>query len=68
LRDDRIACPRCGKSIVPRIVTNRGKLTRSVCPFCGATIKNFGSWWPLLAIVLIVVAMLFLVLPALMAP
>lgn len=39
--DDRIACPRCAKRIVPRIITNRGTLSHSVCPFCGGTVKNF---------------------------
>ena len=47
-KDDRIACPHCAKRIVPRIVTQQGTLTHSVCPFCGGQIKQFYSRWPLL--------------------
>jgi hypothetical protein len=35
--DERIPCLR--KKIVPRIITDRGVLRRSVCPFCGRTVK-----------------------------
>lgn len=40
--DDRVACPHCGKKMVPRIITDRGSLSKSVCPFCGGTYKDFG--------------------------
>jgi cold shock CspA family protein len=40
-RDDRVRCPRCGKHMVPRIITDRGALSHSVCPFCGGTFKSF---------------------------
>lgn len=40
-RNDRIECPGCERNIVPRIVTNRGTLDHSVCPFCGTTIEDF---------------------------
>lgn len=39
--DDRVACSHCGKKMVPRIITDRGSLSKSVCPFCGGTHKNF---------------------------
>ena len=39
--DDRINCPRCGKKIVPRMIIYRGELEKSVCPYCGATVKKF---------------------------
>ena len=39
--DDRIICPNCNKRIVPRIITYYGNLDKSVCPYCGITIKNF---------------------------
>lgn len=42
---DRIPCPHCQKEIVPRIVTIYGRVDRSVCPFCGETVKNFSKWW-----------------------
>lgn len=41
--DDRISCPSCGKKIVPRMITNRGEPQKSVCPYCAATVKTFGS-------------------------
>jgi hypothetical protein len=28
--------------MVPRIITDRGSLSKSVCPFCGGTYKDFG--------------------------
>lgn len=40
--DDRVACPHCHKKMVPRIITDRGSLSKSVCPFCGGTYKDFG--------------------------
>jgi cold shock CspA family protein len=61
-QDDRIPCPHCGKKIVPRIITDRGSLSHSVCPFCGGTVKSFRSWRPLVLILLW--AFLFLVVPA----
>ena len=44
-RDDRIKCPECGKAIVPRIITDRGSLSHSVCPFCGTQIKYLADWY-----------------------
>jgi cold shock protein len=55
--DERIPCQHCGKKIVPRIITDRGVLRRSVCPFCGGTVKNFRSWWPF--VVVLVAALLY---------
>lgn len=46
-RDDRVVCRHCGKRIVPRIITAGGELSQSVCPFCGGTIRDFPSRWPL---------------------
>ena len=40
---DRVICSSCGKAIIPRIITYRGSLDRSVCPFCGKTYKNFSA-------------------------
>ncbi|WP_169308281.1 cold shock domain-containing protein [Ferrimonas aestuarii] len=40
-RDDRIECTRCSRKIVPRIITDRGNLDHSVCPYCGAWIEDF---------------------------
>jgi cold shock CspA family protein len=39
---DRVVCNGCGKQMVPRVITHRGSLSKSVCPFCGATYKEFG--------------------------
>ena len=40
----RVKCASCGMAMVPRMITFRGSLDRSVCPFCGATYKNFGCF------------------------
>ena len=54
-RDDRIVCPHCQKTIVPRIITDRGKLSRSVCPFCGGTVRDFKEFWKALFAIIVVV-------------
>jgi cold shock protein len=41
--DDRIKCPSCDKKIIPRLITYQGEPEKSVCPFCGATVRIFGS-------------------------
>lgn len=41
--DDRINCPSCGKKIVPRMITYRGKPEKSVCPYCAATVRQFSN-------------------------
>lgn len=41
--DDRVTCGHCGKKMVPRIITDRGSLSKSVCPFCGGTHKDFSA-------------------------
>ena len=40
--DDRVTCTHCGKKMIPRLVTYRGRPTKSLCPFCGETFKDFG--------------------------
>lgn len=41
--DDRINCPSCGKKIVPRLITYRGRPEKSVCPYFGAPVKTFSQ-------------------------
>lgn len=41
--DDRINCPECGKKIVPRMITYNGSPSKSVCPYCATTIKEFSK-------------------------
>lgn len=41
--DNRPACSGCGRRMVPRIITHRGHLDRSVCPFCGTTHQRFAG-------------------------
>ena len=53
--DDRIDCPHCHKRIVPRIITDRGSLSRSVCPFCGGTVKDFNSFGRIVLIIAIII-------------
>lgn len=64
-RNDRIDCPRCGTSIVPRVVTDRGRLTRTVCSFCGTTVKRFRSWLPVLVAILLLIVVSAVVLQVL---
>ncbi len=40
-RDDRIECTGCSRKIVPRIITDKGSLDHSVCPYCGTWIEDF---------------------------
>lgn len=40
-RDDRVECKSCKRLIVPRIITDRGSLDHSVCPFCGTWVKDY---------------------------
>lgn len=40
LDDGRVRCPNCGKRVVPRIVTWRGKPEASYCPLCGSLLKQ----------------------------
>ncbi|MCF2826360.1 cold shock domain-containing protein [Pseudoalteromonas sp. L23] len=40
-RDDRIECTECSRKIVPRIITDKGSLDHSVCPYCGTWIEDF---------------------------
>ena len=39
--DDRVTCSSCGRRMVPRLITYRGSVEKSVCPFCGAVYKDF---------------------------
>ena len=41
--DDRVTCSHCGKKMIPRIITASGSLSKSVCPFCGGTHKDFSA-------------------------
>jgi len=58
--DDRIQCPNCNKKIVPRLVTYRGNPDKSLCPYCGAVVKDFNgsSLWLIALIVVLVVGAL----------
>lgn len=42
-RDDRVECGSCGRKMVPRLITYQGEPQKSVCPFCGAVYRSFGS-------------------------
>jgi cold shock CspA family protein len=41
---DKVECPYCHKMVYPRMVTYRRRADRTLCPFCGGTIKNFRGW------------------------
>ena len=45
-QDDRVTCPKCYKKIYPKLIHDRGFLgnptpRKSLCPFCGSTVKKF---------------------------
>jgi len=42
-QDDRVTCEHCNRKMVPRIITDRGSLSHSVCPFCGSTYEDFSN-------------------------
>ena len=41
--DQRVTCTHCGKKMVPRIISYRGQPSKSVCPYCAGTYKDFGG-------------------------
>jgi hypothetical protein len=60
VNDDRVVCHNCGRRMVPRLITYRGDVERTVCPFCASTYQEFAPTFPrvlawILAIVLCVV-------------
>ena len=40
-RLDRVQCPHCDMTIVPRLAFYDGTPTKSVCPFCAGIVKDF---------------------------
>ena len=58
-RDDRITCHGCGKKIVPRMVTYKGEPDKSLCPYCGTTIRKFGIPWWVYAVVIVIALIIF---------
>lgn len=39
--DDRITCPNCQKTMVPRLAFQNGKPAASYCPFCAHMVHDF---------------------------
>src|SRR5690348_6575559 len=69
VRDDRVVCADCGRRMVPRVITYRGYVERTVCPFCAETHLDFTpdlpiSWRALgcavLVVAVVAAALLFL--------
>lgn len=46
MRDDRVFCRCCGRHMVPRLITYRGDVLRTVCPFCAGTYADFTPEFP----------------------
>ena len=40
-RLDRVQCPHCDMTIVPRLAFYDGTPTKSVCPFCAGIVRDF---------------------------
>lgn len=38
---DKVQCRHCERNMVPRVLTQKGHATKSICPFCGNTHRNF---------------------------
>lgn len=38
--DDRVVCRHCGRRMVPRVITYRGAVERTLCPFCANTCQD----------------------------
>jgi cold shock CspA family protein len=53
-QNGRISCPECGMAVVPRMVLHYGRPYRSLCPFCGGTVREFASRRKYLAFVLLI--------------
>jgi cold shock CspA family protein len=41
--DDRVGCRHCGRRMVPRVITYRGAVERTVCPFCANTHQDLNQ-------------------------
>lgn len=46
MSDDRVLCQSCGRRMVPRLITYRGDVQRTVCPFCTGTYEDFTPEFP----------------------
>ena len=44
--DDRVCCANCGRRMVPRLITYRSEVLRTVCPFCADTYEDFTPEFP----------------------
>ena len=42
-QDDRVICRHCGRRMVPRVITYRGAVERTVCPFCANTHQDLNT-------------------------
>lgn len=49
-RDDRVLCNYCQRKMVPRLITYRGDVERTVCPFCTETYEDFTPEFPRLVL------------------
>lgn len=49
-RDDRVICGNCQRRMVPRLITHRGNVERTVCPFCTETYEDFTPDFPRLVL------------------
>ena len=59
-KDDRVACPHCGKRCVPRIQFYRGNPCATLCPYCGGVIKQIRKNKILFIFITILLSLVFL--------
>lgn len=65
--DDRVECRHCGRRMVPRIITERGSLVESVCPFCGGVHMTFERPLGMLGWLMLVALAFVFVVPLVLA-
>ncbi len=61
-------CARCGRHMVPRVLTFRGSVEGSVCPFCFAAYKSILPSWASIAVRLAALAFIFWIVSIVGAP
>jgi cold shock CspA family protein len=65
-RDDRVVCGYCQRRMVPRLITHRGNVERTVCPFCTETYEDFTPDFPRLVLWILGIGVVLSVLSTLL--